>query len=76
VQGLSTILSFSSSVIVVSVSRLLCDISLLSGVSDAARAGYAILLSNGTALDAVEAAVVSLEDNPIFNAGKFAFDTM
>jgi beta-aspartyl-peptidase (threonine type) len=37
--------------------------------------GYAILKSGGTALDAVEASVRSLEDNPLFNAGKGAVFT-
>ena len=32
--------------------------------------GYAILEQGGTALDAVEASVKSLEDTPLFNAGK------
>ncbi len=32
--------------------------------------GYAILEENGTAVDAVEVAVKSLEDSPLFNAGK------
>lgn len=41
----------------------------LQGVSAAARAGFEILLSGGAALDAVEAAVNSMEDNPVFNAG-------
>jgi len=40
------------------------------GVSDAARTGYAILTSGGTAVDAVEAAVIAMENNPLFNAGK------
>jgi beta-aspartyl-peptidase (threonine type) len=35
-------------------------------------AGYAILARGGSALDAVEAAVVVLEDSPRFNAGKGA----
>ncbi len=35
-------------------------------------AGYAILAKGGTALDAVSAAVVVLEDDPHFNAGKGA----
>ncbi len=40
------------------------------GVKTAAKAGYRILKSpKGTALDAVEAAVKSMEDNPVFNAG-------
>lgn len=33
-------------------------------------AGYAILETGGTAVDAVEQAVVLLEDSPLFNAGK------
>lgn len=41
-----------------------------SGLRDARDAGYAILEAGGTALDAVEAAVKSLEDFPLFNAGK------
>jgi L-asparaginase / beta-aspartyl-peptidase len=35
----------------------------------AARAGWAVLVANGTSLDAVEAAVRVLEDHPRFNAG-------
>lgn len=41
----------------------------------ALQAGYKILSSGGTALDAVEAAVRLLEDNPLFNAGKGAVFT-
>jgi L-asparaginase / beta-aspartyl-peptidase len=41
----------------------------LSGVSAAAEAGFRVLAAGGAALDAVVAAVVALEDNPIFNAG-------
>lgn len=37
--------------------------------------GYAILENNGNALDAVEAAVKSLEDTPLFNAGRGAVFT-
>ena len=37
--------------------------------------GYAVLEKGGSALDAVEAAVVSLEDCPLFNAGKGAVYT-
>ncbi len=33
-------------------------------------AGYAILVNGGTAIEAVEAAVVVMEDNVLFNAGK------
>ncbi|MGA9853545.1 MAG: isoaspartyl peptidase/L-asparaginase [Gammaproteobacteria bacterium] len=39
------------------------------GCREAAEAGYAILKRNGSALDAAQAAVVVLEDNPLFNAG-------
>jgi len=41
----------------------------VSGLASAVEAGRSILLAGGTALDAVCATVVSLEDNPIFNAG-------
>ncbi len=40
------------------------------GLSDALEVGAAILKEGGSALDAVEAAVRSLEDCPLFNAGK------
>jgi len=39
------------------------------GVKAAAKAGYDVLKSGGGALDAVEAAVRSMEDNTVFNAG-------
>src|SRR6201991_4327628 len=41
----------------------------LEGCKDAALAGWEILKQGGSALDAAEAAVVVLEDNPLFNAG-------
>ncbi len=41
----------------------------LTGCRKAALSGWDILRQGGRALDAVEAAVISLEDNPIFNAG-------
>ncbi|HXT85453.1 MAG TPA: isoaspartyl peptidase/L-asparaginase [Verrucomicrobiae bacterium] len=40
------------------------------GAKEAAEAGWKILRAGGSALDAVEAAVVSLEDNSLFNAGR------
>ena len=40
------------------------------GIEEALRAGYKILQEGGAALDAVEAAVNYLEDNPLFNAGR------
>lgn len=41
----------------------------LTGCQNAVEAGLALLLQGQSALDAVEAAVLSLETNPIFNAG-------
>ena len=41
----------------------------LAGCRTAAAAGYAVLKANGKALDAVQAAVIELENNPLFNAG-------
>ncbi|WP_343631738.1 isoaspartyl peptidase/L-asparaginase [Fluviicola sp.] len=40
------------------------------GLSDAVEAGYSILKKGGSALDAVEAAIISLENNKYFNAGR------
>ncbi len=40
------------------------------GLQDALDVGYSVLEKNGAALDAVAAAIVSLEDNELFNAGK------
>ena len=39
------------------------------GLGEALDAGFAVLQSGGTSLDAVTRAVVLLEDNPLFNAG-------
>ncbi|KAF6731549.1 Isoaspartyl peptidase/L-asparaginase [Oryzias melastigma] len=41
----------------------------VDGVKTAARKGFVVLRNGGSALDAVEAAVKSLEDNTVFNAG-------
>jgi len=41
-----------------------------SGLETALRAGWEILDRGGSAMDAVETAVVSLEDFPLFNAGR------
>jgi L-asparaginase / beta-aspartyl-peptidase len=41
-----------------------------SGLQEALDAGYEVLRSGGTSLDAVTRAVVLLEDNPLFNAGR------
>jgi beta-aspartyl-peptidase (threonine type) len=45
------------------------------GLNAALTAGYAILEKGGTSLDAVEAAIRVLEDDPLFNAGKGAVFT-
>jgi beta-aspartyl-peptidase (threonine type) len=47
-----------------------------SGLSEAVDAGYAVLNDGGTSLDAVTAAVVRLEDNPLFNAGRGSVFTL
>ena len=36
----------------------------------AADSGYEVMLEGGTSLDAVERAIIILEDNPLFNAGR------
>lgn len=41
-----------------------------NGLEAALRAGWSILEDRGSAIEAVEAAVVSLEDFPLFNAGR------
>jgi beta-aspartyl-peptidase (threonine type) len=46
-----------------------------SGVRRALEAGYAILSLGGAAIDAVEAAVTVLENNPTFDAGRGSFLT-
>ena len=42
------------------------------GIEEAIKSGYALLESGKSAIDAVEAAVKTMEDNPLFNAGKGA----
>ncbi len=44
-------------------------------LQEALQKGYTILEKGGTAMDAVEASVRSMEDNPLFNAGKGAVFT-
>lgn len=46
------------------------EAAYLKALSDAIAAGYGILEKNGDALDAVKAAVIELENNILFNAGK------
>lgn len=42
----------------------------LEGVTEAAREGSRVLVKRGAAVDAVETAVMAMEDNEVFNAGK------
>jgi len=51
------------------------DAAYRSALTEALRAGHAILTRGGSSLDAVEAAVRVLEDLPMFNAGKGAVFT-
>jgi len=44
--------------------------AIKSGLKKALDTGFSILQSGGSSLDAVEAAIVILEDNPVFNAGR------
>jgi len=46
--------------------------TMRAGAAAAVEAGYDVLAAGGGALDAVEAAVVVLEDDPVFNAGRGA----
>lgn len=47
-----------------------------AGLKEAIDAGFAELAAGGTSMDAVTRAVVLLEDNPLFNAGKGAVFTL
>jgi L-asparaginase / beta-aspartyl-peptidase len=47
-----------------------------AGLKEAMDAGFAVLEAGGTSMDAVTRAVVLLEDNPLFNAGKGAVFTL
>jgi L-asparaginase / beta-aspartyl-peptidase len=42
----------------------------ISGVSEAATRGFKLLQRGGSSIEAVEAAVMEMEDNPVFNAGR------
>jgi L-asparaginase / beta-aspartyl-peptidase len=46
-----------------------------AGLEQALKAGYAILQRGGSSLDAVQAAILVLEDDPLFNAGRGAVFT-
>ena len=46
-----------------------------AGLETALKTGQAILMKGGSSLDAVEATIRTMEDNPLFNAGKGAVFT-
>src|SRR5262245_52583151 len=47
--------------------------AVLNGVHEAAQAGWRVLQRGGSALEAVEAATLILEDDPLFDAGYGSF---
>jgi beta-aspartyl-peptidase (threonine type) len=51
------------------------ELKYRAGLQEAIDAGFAVLQAGGTSLDAVTQAVVLLEDNPMFNAGRGAVFT-
>lgn len=51
------------------------ELAYKNGLQDAIEAGESILKSGGSAFDAVELAIIQLENNPLFNAGKGAVFT-
>ncbi|HEX3893881.1 MAG TPA: isoaspartyl peptidase/L-asparaginase [Terracidiphilus sp.] len=51
------------------------DKAYRAGMDEAVQAAAKVLEANGSAVDAVEAALNKLEDNPLFNAGKGAVFT-
>lgn len=51
------------------------ELAYKTGLQDAIEAGESILKSGGSAFDAVETAIIKLENNPLFNAGKGAVFT-
>ena len=53
------------------------ELNYRAGLGQALDAGFAVLQARGTSLDAVTRAVMVLEDNPLFNAGRgsvFTYD--
>jgi beta-aspartyl-peptidase (threonine type) len=49
--------------------------AMQAAMNDALMAGYRVLAGGGSSLDAVQSAIVILEDSPLFNAGKGAVFT-
>src|ERR1700678_21277 len=52
------------------------ELQYRAGLAAALDAGFAVLQAGGASLDAVTRAIVSLEDNPLFNAGHGAVFTL
>jgi beta-aspartyl-peptidase (threonine type) len=52
------------------------EAALKKGLAEALQAGWEILNRGGSALDAVEASVMSMEDNELFNAGRGGMFTL
>jgi beta-aspartyl-peptidase (threonine type) len=52
------------------------EAKLRAGLEDALQAGWEILNRGGSALDAVEASVMRMEDNELFNAGRGGMFTL
>ncbi len=48
------------------------DAEYRAALTEALRAGYAILQKNGTSMDAIVAAIQTMETSPLFNAGRGA----
>ena len=48
---------------------------IMKGLEDSMNIGYEILVNGGSSLDAVEQAIINLENAPLFNAGKGAVYT-
>ena len=48
---------------------------IMTGLEDSMNIGYEILVNGGSSLDAVEQAIIHLENDPLFNAGKGAVYT-
>ena len=51
------------------------ELAYKTGLQDAIEAGESILKNGGSSFDAVETAIIKLENNPLFNAGKGAVFT-
>ena len=48
---------------------------IMKGLEDSMNIGYEIIINGGSSLDAVEQAIIHLENDPLFNAGKGAVYT-